>query len=64
MTDCVNQKKERGKPRAFHSAYLSGPVGRLHILRNDAIAYRNAQQGCEDLRIAMFRYYAKRRVLK
>ena len=50
------------KPRAQHSTYLSGRDNSSYsnIARADRIHYEQAQEGCEELRRAMMRFYYKR----
>ena len=50
------------KPRAQHSTYLSGRENTSYgnIARADRIHYERAQEGSEELRRAMMRFYYKR----
>ena len=48
------------KPRAQHSTYLSCGTSYKNLHHADRLAYRKAQEGCEELRRAMMRYYYKR----
>ena len=50
------------KPRAQHSTYLSGRnnFSYNNLPQADRLHYKRAQEGCEELRRAMMRYYYKR----